>query len=94
MSSTILILTSILSVGAITAGGVCLAIRQRNGTTAESSPTYYTWGSNLLTGGVSTMLLTLVATYVYLQTRTLRKQLDYCIATPKANVAGGYEMGH
>ena len=94
MSSTILILTSILSVGAITAGGVCLAIRQRNGATAESSPTYYTWGSNLLTGGVSTMLLTLVARYVYLQTRTLRKQLDYCIATPKANVAGGYEMGH
>lgn len=85
MSTTILTIATILSFGALIAGGVCLGIRQKQGATAASSSTYYTWGSNLITGGTTGLFILSVAWYTYLQGRTIQKQLEYCISVPKSS---------
>lgn len=86
MSTTIMSIATILSLGAIMGGGICLNIRQKQGESAPSSPTYYTWGSNLLTGGLTGFILVCLAWFTYFQSRQFKKQLDYCISVPKLDV--------
>ena len=86
MSTTVMTLATILSLGAIVGGGVCLDIRRRQGLAAASSPTYYTWGSNLLTGGLTGFILVCLSWYSYLQGRNFKRQLDYCISVPKVDM--------
>ena len=85
MSTTVLTIATILSLGALIAGGICIAIRQKQGLSAASSPTYYTWGSNLITGGSTGLLVLCAAWYTYLQGRSTQKQLEFCMSVPKSS---------